>query len=435
MRTLKVAILGQANTGKSALVQRINQKEPFQTSYHPTLGAAYISLHVINQTTSDQTKLEIWDTSGQELYKSLMPMYYRGAHIVLLTFCNRASFQALKPYITELQSQGSENLSIIIVRTKSDAPENQEVPDTEVTALQQERDIPQCQFNTSAKNDVDCDTLFEKILALPSVAKMIPAIAPRPTTAHSHTTAPSTPQKKSGLISLFSRKPTPAAVPRVTVAVPRSRSLLADKDTFIRELSDYKLSLEERIGFSKREKNNVATKAMACFYGADIINFSKNERHMLKSDTLGECVYRSITGRKEGLALGRSLTETSRAVRESRDDSYQKALIQFLSDYKAMRNSYAKEYYLFNLGCAKTIKVSATDKLIARLKNEPAEPFTPEEIHALNDGTLKKTIETTLDWFSKAPRFDIFMREHGANQQAIDNHNDTSSPDIQMSAQ
>ena len=63
-------------------------------------------------------KFEIWDTAGQERYRSLAPMYYRGAAaaIVVYDISNPDSFAGAKSWVKELQRRGDPNVVIALVR-------------------------------------------------------------------------------------------------------------------------------------------------------------------------------------------------------------------------------------------------------------------------------------------------------------------------------
>lgn len=95
MATLKVVVLGDATVGKSSLVQRYvyDIVDAKQTS---TIGAAMIPKRV--QTTNFHGTLNIWDTAGQERYKSLAPLYCRGASIGIIIYdiMNRNSYDNAK---------------------------------------------------------------------------------------------------------------------------------------------------------------------------------------------------------------------------------------------------------------------------------------------------------------------------------------------------
>jgi hypothetical protein len=62
-------------------------------------------------------KFEIWDTAGQERYRSLAPMYYRGAAaaIVVYDITNPDSFIGAKSWVKELQRRGDPNVVIALV--------------------------------------------------------------------------------------------------------------------------------------------------------------------------------------------------------------------------------------------------------------------------------------------------------------------------------
>ena len=195
------------------------------------------------------------------------------------------------------------------------------------------------------------------------------------------------------------------------------QSLLIHKNGFIHELSQYKLNREKRgagvFGFSKQDKMNAATKAMACFYGADQIDFSKRDRDALKTGELRQSVLRALPADNHNIQLINSLKTTREAAIPENEDAYKKALIQFLSDYKAMRELHGKGSFFGLSGFDKNTKISAVEKLISHLKGELTDHFSQAEIGALEEagGRLKKTITTTLSWFSHAPTFENFMRE------------------------
>ena len=62
-------------------------------------------------------KFEIWDTAGQERYRSLAPMYYRGAAAAIIVYdiTNPDSFAGAKSWVKELQRRGDQNVVIAMV--------------------------------------------------------------------------------------------------------------------------------------------------------------------------------------------------------------------------------------------------------------------------------------------------------------------------------
>lgn len=117
----KLVLLGDASVGKSCLVVRFAKGE-FYENQEPTIGAAFMTQTVsLNPTMS--VKFEIWDTAGQERYRSLAPMYYRGAAAAVIVFdlTSKESFEGAKSWVNELQGVSSpDNLVIALCGNKAD---------------------------------------------------------------------------------------------------------------------------------------------------------------------------------------------------------------------------------------------------------------------------------------------------------------------------
>lgn len=159
-REVKVVLLGDTGVGKSSLVLRFitNEFKPFQES---TIGASFMSkLFMIE---NNPIKFQIWDTAGQEKYKALAPMYYKGAAaaIVVYDITSMDSYRTLQTWINELQEQGPENIVIAIAGNKSDLESEREV-DAE-TARSYAASIGASFLETSAKTKANVDEIFVDI--------------------------------------------------------------------------------------------------------------------------------------------------------------------------------------------------------------------------------------------------------------------------------
>jgi small GTP-binding protein len=127
----KLVLLGDAAVGKSSSVERFVKNEFFEFQ-QPTIGAAFLTQTV---TLDDCiVKFEIWDTAGQERYRSLAPMYYRGAAAALVVYDVTVydSFTGAKTWIEELQRQGSADIVIGLAGNKCDL-EKREVKTAEAS--------------------------------------------------------------------------------------------------------------------------------------------------------------------------------------------------------------------------------------------------------------------------------------------------------------
>lgn len=156
----KLVLLGDSAVGKSCLVVRFVRDEFFEFQ-EPTIGAAFLTQTV---ALDDATvKFEIWDTAGQERYRSLAPMYYRGAAAAIVVFdiTKKDSFNGAKSWVKELQRRGDPNVVIALAGNKSDLDSKRKVQTEEAQQYATENDI--IYMETSAKVSTNIRNLFVEI--------------------------------------------------------------------------------------------------------------------------------------------------------------------------------------------------------------------------------------------------------------------------------
>lgn len=159
-REVKVVLLGDTGVGKSSLVLRFVTKNfrPFSES---TIGASFMSKMIMIEGKA--IKYQIWDTAGQEKYRSLAPMYYRGAAAAIIVYdiTSLQSFKKCKNWVKELQSYGPEDIVLVVAGNKVDLVDQREV-DTAV-ASQYANEIGALFIETSAKSNTNVAKAFEQI--------------------------------------------------------------------------------------------------------------------------------------------------------------------------------------------------------------------------------------------------------------------------------
>ena len=81
-REVKVVMVGESNVGKSSLTLRFVSNH-FKENSHATIGASFLSKSIF---VKELIKFNIWDTAGQEKYRSLASLYYRGVDCAVVVY-------------------------------------------------------------------------------------------------------------------------------------------------------------------------------------------------------------------------------------------------------------------------------------------------------------------------------------------------------------
>ena len=116
-------------------------------------------------------KFEIWDTAGQERYRSLAPMYYRGATaaVVVYDVGSLESFEGAKRWISELKALHAAQVIVALAGNKADL-ENRQVSKDVAAAYARDQGI--LFLETSAKTGLNVHEIFKEIaLRLPKEKK------------------------------------------------------------------------------------------------------------------------------------------------------------------------------------------------------------------------------------------------------------------------
>ncbi|GAA6048635.1 hypothetical protein JCM3770_002068 [Rhodotorula araucariae] len=115
----KVVILGSQGVGKTSLINRSTTGH-FSPSRTSTIGASFLTKKLTVADT--RVHFQLWDAAGQERFRALMPLYYRGAQAAILVYdvTDEASLQDIKFWIEELRKNMSDELIILVVGTKAD---------------------------------------------------------------------------------------------------------------------------------------------------------------------------------------------------------------------------------------------------------------------------------------------------------------------------
>jgi len=153
----KVVLLGSSGVGKTAMTQRY-ANNTFVPRHTSTVGASFLTKTVIVDNV--KIKLQVWDTAGQERFKSLAPMYYRGASAAMLVYdiTDWGSFLKAKEWVEELQTEINQDIVLAVVGNKCDMGTTRAV--SREKAISFAKSINALFFETSAKEGEGLDPLF-----------------------------------------------------------------------------------------------------------------------------------------------------------------------------------------------------------------------------------------------------------------------------------
>ena len=102
-------------------------KHEFENNYIATIGFEFFSFNV--KFKDKVIRLQIWDTCGQEIYKSLISNFYRNSSLACLLYAidNKESFNHAEGWLNDLKSQANPDVRIFLVGNKADLEEDRKV--------------------------------------------------------------------------------------------------------------------------------------------------------------------------------------------------------------------------------------------------------------------------------------------------------------------
>ena len=116
----KIIFIGNVSVGKTSIINSILGRK-FKDEYEPSIGIDFFSKNI--KYKSNNIKLQLWDSAGQEKFKSLIPNYIRGSSLVFLVYdiSNKKSFDDLLMWINFINQ--IESTQIVLCANKIDLKE------------------------------------------------------------------------------------------------------------------------------------------------------------------------------------------------------------------------------------------------------------------------------------------------------------------------
>ena len=158
--TFKFLLVGNGNVGKTSIVRRMCRGD-FISNPEATIGVEFMTK--MFSIDDNQVKLQIWDTAGQEKYRSVGKAYYRNAIGVLFVFSliDHISFEKLEEWITDVSQYCHPRAQMILVGNKCDLEEERKVTRDEIKNFAEEHNLPY--IESSAKTGINITECFYQV--------------------------------------------------------------------------------------------------------------------------------------------------------------------------------------------------------------------------------------------------------------------------------
>ena len=159
----KIVLLGDISVGKTSIASRYC-KNTFNEHHINTIGGAYLQQKIV-LSNGVSIKLHIWDTSGQERFRTMTNLYYHDAQAAILTYdvTNEESLKSLDYWINELKGKvETDNMILILAGNKCDVSDEERKVDMR-KGMQVAEKYGMTFFETSAKAGTGIVELFNEI--------------------------------------------------------------------------------------------------------------------------------------------------------------------------------------------------------------------------------------------------------------------------------
>ena len=160
---IKVVLLGETGVGKTSIISQFTT-HTFDPHRETSLSAQFISKTVEFQDIGQTIKFDIWDTVGQEKYRSLAKIFYKDAKVIIFVYdiTREETFEGLKNYWYDETKNNTDGEPILaVVANKIDLYANSKVSNNDGKAFADQ--IGAIFQTTSALSDSGISTLFDNV--------------------------------------------------------------------------------------------------------------------------------------------------------------------------------------------------------------------------------------------------------------------------------
>ena len=159
--SFKVIVIGDSGVGKSCLTNRAT-KNMFDENYSTTIGFEFYTFNI--KMLGKIVKLQIWDTCGQEIYRSLISNFYRNSSLAIIVYAinSKESFKNIDMWLKELRMNASPDVKVMLIGNKLDLEDERKVSTEEGESYAKRNNFYQF-IEASAKTGINTKNTFIEI--------------------------------------------------------------------------------------------------------------------------------------------------------------------------------------------------------------------------------------------------------------------------------
>ena len=156
--SFKIIIIGDCGVGKSSLSLRATKNE-FIESYKATIAFEFYIFNI--KINNLNINLQIWDTCGQEEYRSLISSFYKNSSLAIIVYAidNITSFNNVDSWIKDLKQYSNPNIKIILIGNKNDLNDKRQIEFEKGNQFAKDYNLDLF-FETSAKSGLNVQNIL-----------------------------------------------------------------------------------------------------------------------------------------------------------------------------------------------------------------------------------------------------------------------------------
>ena len=162
--SFKIIVIGDSGVGKSSLTNKAT-RNIFEENYHATVGFEFFTFNI--KIKNKIISLQIWDTCGQELFRSLITNFYRNTSLAIIVYSvtSEESFQDIDMWLKELRTHANPDVKVILIGNKVDLENERKISTEEGEKFSKANKFDKF-VETSAKTGINTLSTFVEIAFL-----------------------------------------------------------------------------------------------------------------------------------------------------------------------------------------------------------------------------------------------------------------------------